>query len=239
MSNKIRKKVITKVVKKLELDESVQHLEKRISAFTTAVEAKQSEIIAKHNELAKGFNDIAARQQEIANFAATKIGELLGQLQMLAAQQEVIVQQYGRSINHLDVSQLAYAEVLKEVFGQLAQEDVLIARLAGTVTSTEFSEADIAEVKARSSELYTEVVTAAFASVNKKRAEEEAAYAEKKAAEQAAKEAAEKAAQDKTEAQTAEQALLDAAQADRAVQTVGATGGQGATIPDGANVFGG
>lgn len=185
------------------------------------------ELIKKHNTMVEQIAEIQKTQQQIAKFAATEFGKML-------AAQEAFRLRVNESIGHLDNNVLATAEMVKEVFGQLSQVDLLLGKL-GTKTEVglTLTDEETAHVKTQAEEWYTSVMSASFAAVRErllKEAEEHAAAAQK------AKEEAEKAEADKSEVERVEQELQRASTDDRIPQF---SGGEGADIPEGADVFGG
>ena len=224
MSNKEKKKRVVKVVR-----HSFEGGIEQVLDIVKGQNAKIVELIDKHNEIAKAQVESEKRQQQIAIFSAQEFGKLL-------AQQQGIANEVGKSIDHLDMNVLATAEILKEVFGQFAQIDELLKRTGGSGISLDLSESETEDIKTKALTWFKDVVSSSFQIVRARRDAEEKARME---ALQAEKEAAEKAVADKTEAEKVESELLAAQAVDRGIQAVGAQGGPGAPIPEGADVFGG
>lgn len=196
---------------------------------------KVKEVVEKHNELTAKLSDVEKRQQQIAVFAAQEFGKLM-------AQTRTTTQSLVDSIDHLDLNVLSMVEILKELFGQITQADHFFKKLAhGDLPPVpgndplELSEEEIKQVKDEAETWYNDVVASAFKKVQDRRAEEDRRRAEELKKQ---KEAAEQAAKDEQEKRTVEKELQSAAEQERGVQVVG-TGGPGAAIPEGADVFGG
>jgi len=228
MSNKVRTKKIVKIQKKLTLDESVKTIGDRVDRFMKAMDAKMGELVQKHNDQAAAIGDLQKVQQQIATFAASEFGKVLGQ-------QQAIAMELGKSIDHLDVNVLALAEVSKEVFGQFQQLDYILQN--GAVVDgkliTDIPDTAIPEIKDGATKWHTDVVSAAFKTVVERRQAEETNRA--KAAAQVQEEALQ-AAIDRDEAAKAENELRAAESA--SIISQGA-GGSGVDIPVGADVYGG
>lgn len=128
----------------------------------------------------------------------------------ITGQTQAVLNVLGESMDHMDLNVLALVEVNRYMFAELVKGNDWEEKLA-------------------------EVTKQAFATCKARRdAEEEA----RNAAREKAKEEAEKSAKDKAEAEKVEKELLDASKGDKSIQTI-LGGGQGAPIPEGADVFGG
>lgn len=213
MSNKLRVKKIIKKVVTHNFDDSVKHLIDKVDRFGASWEAKHNEVIEKFNQMANSVELLKEMQQKIATFAAGEFGKL-------AAQQQMVVQQFGNSLEHLDMNVLATAEILREVFGQLSQVDDVLKRVSPDI---EMDDEKIESLKAQATEWMREVTSAAFIVVQ-----------QRKVAEESTRKVAEESATQKIEMETIEKELA----ATTGIQQVLSTGGQGSDIPEGADVFG-
>lgn len=224
--NKPKKKRVVKIVK-----HSFEGGVEQLLDIVKGQSDKIKELIAKHNEHVEKLAEIEKRQQQIAIFSAQEFGKLMAHSQHSTGE-------IAKSIDHIDLNVLATAEILKEVFGQLSQIDCFIKKLTPEGKVLDLSEEEVENVKKEASEWFSSTVGSAFRTVQQKRAEEEQArLAELEKAKKEAEEAAKKIETDQTEKEKAEKALAEAATQERSIQTV--SGGPGADIPEGADVFGG
>jgi len=172
------------------------------------------EWVEKFNALAKIVNTQEDRLKAVAISSAQEFGKLLANQQTLA-----------NSIDHIDTNVLVTAKVLKEIFGQLQQiDDIFLAMKGQEVPVPDVDREDVME---KAELWFNGIVAGAFKAVRE----------EMKAAQEAkdkAKAEAEAAAKTAAEAKTAEEVLQKAEE-----KTMAPPGGQGADIPEGAQLFGG
>ena len=231
MSNKKVVKKVVKTSRKLNFDESVQHIaeaQKRVTAF---VEEKTKELVEKHNNLVAAVQAVEEMMKKVMGFFAGSVGEV-------QAKSEHNAQIVHGSLVGLDTNVLALAEMVKEFCGQFRQADLFIQRLAEkTGVVVDLTPEEVTDVTAEAETWYRDLAASAFDKVREKREERERLMKEKQEAEQTAKEAAEKAAKDKEEQDRMEAGLEEAEAAERSI--LSSSGGGGATIPAGADIFGG
>lgn len=178
----------------------------------------------KHNNLVKTVNELGQAQQNIAKAAATEIGKLMANHQM-------VTNSVATSVDQLDLNVLAMARILKEIFGHLVQADHFFRKIDPNLN---IDDAETETLKAEAQKWLEDVTSEAFRQVQEERAAEEE---KRKAEAQMAKEEAEKAARAKAEAEKMEAELRAADSSDKGRQIGG--GGGGVEIPEGADVFGG
>ncbi len=196
--------------------------QKFINEWTEKFNSFVSEWVDKHNAL-------NTQVVEVASNSAGEIGKMWAVLQELV-----------RSIDHLDVNVLALAQLNKSLYTRLYRYEELFKQIAehiadgrvhaGLVTDG-FKQVE--EIEAKSKDMYEADMSAAFALVNERRRKE---MEEKEAARKKAEEETKAAVAAKAEAELAEKALLEAESEKLSDAT---SGGQGAIIPEGAQVFGG
>lgn len=208
MSNKRRVKV--KKVVTHSHSEGVGELLGKLKEFAGLWEGRQRELVTKHNEMAA---QLAAQEQlvkKVAEFTAAEIGKTQARLNMYFESIE-------KALHHHDVNDLAAAEMMKELFGQLTQVDLYLKRIADE-TKLALSESDIVGIKADATEWYDSVVKSAFTHANETIAKAQDEALEARKAEQA-KIALEKeqAAADKTEAERMEAEFIRADRQDRGI----------------------
>jgi hypothetical protein len=198
--------------------------------------------------------------QRVTEFTAAEIGKNQAQFQL-------ITDEYGRSISMMDLNVLALAEIMKEVFGQLAQVDAFFKKfhtaVAGVITAHSTMPDDSGRLPVRSTEALNnaslafnqvfELAERELAAIRDeatrwhkdimanafKRVQDRLAaeHAQQKEAEERAVAELKQAEESKKEAMRVEQELLKAEASDRSVGR--ASGGAGAPFPEGADVFGG
>lgn len=166
--------------------------------FAKKWEKTQKELVDKHNDMAA---QLAAQEQLIENlgkFTAKEFGTTQANLNLWFSSVE-------GALHHHDVSHLASAEILREIFGQLVQIEHLLQRVVSGSTSLELSSNDLEQIKTRASEWFNSVINSAFSIANS------AVDKQKREAEEARKVEMEKiaieknkAAEDKTEAERVE-----------------------------------
>ena len=199
MSNKKRVKKVVKHTHSYE--KGADRMLGMLKEFAKDWEGRQKELVTKHNEMA---SQLAAQEQltkNVANFAAAEFGKMQARL-------NVWFQSVEGALHHHDVNDIAAAELLKEVFGQLTQIDFFLKK-AGSVP--ELSDEDVAGIKKEAVEWYDDLLKSAFKTANEKVEQERLAVEEARKAEQAriASEK-EKAAVDKSEAERMEAELQKA-----------------------------
>lgn len=203
----------TTVKHKHTYDESVAELIKKMQTFGET--------------WGKRFADFEGKLQQLAMGMAKQIGVMFANVQALA-----------QASSAHDASILAIDKVNLEIFGQLAQIDTILQKLTTAEQRAEWLNDE--EIRTKSAAWYQHLTRLAFEKVMVEREERTKAHQEavKKLAEEKAKAAEEKA--------TAEMAKTEEGQVAAAVQQAEAPvvsppegGGQGADIPEGAQVFGG
>jgi uncharacterized protein YdcH (DUF465 family) len=179
----------------------------------TQVEAKQAELVNKHNELASAITAQEALTKNVVSAVVTELGKIGG-----------TIEGHMQALSGLDLNILASAEVLRELTYQLSVLKARVATLGST--SVEFE-----MIKIESEELFGKMVSTAFSTV-RERLELEARHRREEM------EKAEQAQRSAPESQTVEEELKNAQEADRNIVT-NTTGGPGSDFPAGAEIFGG
>jgi len=176
-----------------------------VQRFGAQWEQKQKELVEKHNELAA---QLAAQDQlikQVANFSAAEIGKMMAKLNMY-------FQSVDGALHHHDINDIAAAEMLKEIFGQLTQVEVFFRRVPGLDVS--LSDFEVEQIKGEATAWFDATVKSAFAKANEMVEEQrkavETARAQEKAAAVAAQQAKEKEQADLDEATRMEKELLQA-----------------------------
>lgn len=217
-----------------------------INAFN-GVKDIVKDAVEKHNNLAA---QVAAQEEilrQVAGFVSSKLGETNGSTEARFAS-------IAKSVRGQDLNILAMGEVLKEVVGQLTQNDVIMAQLVENsekflnsnvgpieerqkifAKSFQIEDADIPEVKKRAEDWFKELVTSAF-----RTAQENMIRQEREADEAYAKELqkAKEAAEEQAKTQSLEEELRQATRDERTVSS-STSGGPGSPFPEGAEIFGG
>ena len=183
-------------------------------------------------KVVKGINktveDLKDRLRRLAVEAAQQMG-------LISATQQV----HSDIIEKLDINTQVLAKMVREAYGKLEQADVYLGRVKeewgkfpdASELSYDLTSQEAREVRDRADELFSDVMKEMFRQVHEER---EAAKEEHRKAAQKEKEEAEKAQKAKAEAERAEESLQEAES-----KIVGEPGGQGSSIPEGAEVFGG
>lgn len=204
----------------------VKELEER---FKNTAERLVKESQALRKEVAGSVGDLQERFKKIV--IAT--GQQLAQLQANS-------QVHSNVLEQLDINVQAVAKMHLEAFGRFEQIQSYLVRSG--IAAEELTQEELAEIKDKAKEAYEATMTECFRQVHEERkaaveeqrkAADEAKVAEAKAVEEAA--VAKKEAVDKSESEFAEEALQDAESRNLSASV----GGQGASIPAGADVFGG
>jgi hypothetical protein len=168
--------------------------------FAKDWEGRQRELVAKHNEMAA---QLAAHEhliQNVSKFATSEFGKMQARL-------NVYFQSNEQALTHHDINDIAAAEILKEVFGQLTQMDLFFKKLASPQGfSLELSETDVEGIKKEATEWFDSVVQSAFKTASEK-VEEQKQAAQKRIKVEVAQIAAEK---EKVVAETNEAARMEA-----------------------------
>ena len=174
--------------------------------------------------LTKRFDDLNDRFRQLAAGMAK-------QLAGLNANQQV----HAEVLEKLDVNTQVLAQMIKNLYGKLEQVDVFIARISEypnmSVELTDLSSQDAKEIKDRADEIFNDVMRDMFRQIHEER---KAAMEEHRLAAEKEKEEAAEAEKAKKEAEQSEEALQATEQ-----EIVGEPGGEGSSIPEGAEVFGG
>lgn len=193
----------------------------RLVKFQNAWEAKQAELINKHNEIAAALGAIEAMVKQLASSMASEVGKLNG-----------IIQGHMEALSGLDLNILASAEVLKELVGQIT---VLHAML-NKVSPVNFSVEETLECKKQAEESFKKMVNSAFKTVRERLEREAQEFRE---AQERAKKEAEIAAKEQAESQTIEKELKQSVENERTAIGASTSGGPGSDFPEGAEIFGG
>ncbi len=204
-----------------------------MSSDVKKLNERLKELTNKHNNLVTQVEGMNQALRQIVKLATAQLGSFEGR-------QQAAINEFDRTMTGLDRNVLALAEMMKEVFGQLEQTDFFFARLSEKVAGANLlllSPEDQILLKAQALEHYKDVTAAAFERVRVRLVDEAKEHAAKAESEQRAKEAAEKLAADAEEAERVRLACEQAEKVDRSGVTE--SGGAGATIPDGADIFGG
>ncbi len=203
----------------------------KLHQFEVSWQAKQNELVKKHNELASQIVAIEALVKQVAGFAASEIGKFHGTMSRHIAT-------LGRTTQGLDLNVLALAEIMKQVIGQLTQVNIIFEKLRFSNSinhALDLTESDLGQIKSDAESWFKELMATAF-----KTAREAIETAEKEAMEQEAKEQ-EKAAEiafSQEEQLIIEEELKNSARLERKVATT-TSGGPGSDFPEGADIFGG
>lgn len=183
---------------------------------------------SKFNGLGKQMDELTGRFKKIV--MAT--GQQLAQIQ-------TNIQVHSNVLEQLDINVQAVGKMHLENYGRFEQIDVFLSMLEQL---DDLTQEQLTEIRERAKESYEATMNECFRQVHEERAA--AVKDQRQAAEKAKKEATEEAeasaearkeAEDKEESEMAQHALQDAET--RGISTN--VGGQGADIPDGADVFGG
>lgn len=183
-----------------------------LASVTGKIQSFAAEWAEKHNQLAKSV-------ESIFKMATAELGKVWSNQQGLAD-----------SLDHMDLNVLAIAEINKNIYRRLTEHEAKLKKLE-ELADTPLLSQDLAD--AWDAE-YKEEIKKAFTIVLERRAKEDAARAEAREREKREAAAAEEA---KKEAERAEEELRRA-ESEGLVRDA-ASGGQGASIPDGAQIFGG
>lgn len=203
----------------------------KLRQFEASWQAKQNELVKKHNELASQIVAIEALVKQVAGFAASEIGKFYGTMSKH-------IMTLGRTTQGLDLNVLALAEIMKEVIGQLTQVDAMFKKLRNSDSAKnamDLTEEDISQVKTDAESWFKDLMTSAF-----KTARDAIEAAEKEAVEKENKEQ-EKAAEiafSKEEQIAIEEELKNSARLENKIAT-NLSGGPGSDFPEGADIFGG
>lgn len=208
-----------------------------LKEFAKDWEGRQKEMVDKHNEMAAQLAAQEKLTQQVANFAASEFGKMQARLNLY-------FESIDGALHHHDVNDIAAAELLKEVFGQLTQADLFFKRLAGKLEGgealLEIAEADASSIKSDTLTWYHDLVRSAFKTANEVVEQQRKAAEESRKAEQA-KVAAEKqkAAEDRAEAERMEAELQKAEGQDRGlVPSTGSSEQESLGLPPDVRVFG-
>lgn len=182
-------------------------------------------------EWADKFNGLGERFKKIV--LAT--GQQLAQLQANS-------QVHSNVLEQLDINVQAVAKMHLENYGRFEQIMIFLERAGAVIDVSELTQEELVKAKEKAKEAYEATMTECFRQVHEERAA--AVEAQRKAAEKAKVDSekekeeavgAKKEAEDKEEAEFAQKTLEEAEA--RNIST--STGGQGASIPADAEVFGG
>lgn len=200
--------------------------------FAKKWEKTQKELVDKHNDMAA---QLAAQEQLLENlgkFTAKEFGETQAKLNLWFSSVE-------GALHHHDVSHLASAEILKEIFGQLTQIEHFLQKISGSI-SLELSTEDLEQIKTKASEWFNSVIKSAFFTANNEvdRQKREAEESRKIEMERIAAEK-NKAAEDKTEAERIEEEFQRSELQDRGLlSSTGNTEQETLGIPADVRIFG-
>jgi hypothetical protein len=211
---------------------------------TVGNKASKGKRVSNKQSWGKGFKKLSNELTEMAGAWDKRFDGLLDRFRKLTV---AIGQQMGGInanqqvhsdiLEKLDVNVQVLAKMIREIYGKLEQVDVLIARLyeqprtALEEPTTNLTPLEAKEIRDRADQLFTDVMREMFTQV---REEREAAMKTHREAAKREKEEAEKAKQEKEAAEKAEEELQAAEK-----EVVGEPGGEGAAIPEEAEVFGG
>lgn len=208
-----------------------------LKSFAADWEGRQKELVEKHNEMAAQLAAQEQLTQQVAQFATSEFGKMQARLNLY-------FQSIDQALHHHDVNDIAAAEILKEIFGQLTQVDVFLKRLSVRVSDREgvldLAGADVANIKKEALEWFDSTVASAFKVANEAVEEQRKAAEEQSKAEQARIAAEkEKAAADKEEAARMESELQKAEREDRGLEQASSFTEQEALgLPPDVKVFG-
>ncbi len=202
-----------------------------LKEFAQRWEGVQKELVEKHNSMAAQLAAQEAMFKQLSQFSAMEFGKMQAKLNLW-------FESVDCALHHHDVTYIACAEILKEVFGQLTQVDLYFRRISGLDIS--FSDREIETVKKDATEWFNSVMVSAFKTANEtvemqRQAAEEARQQEKE------KLAAEKeqAAADRAEAERMESELQNAEKQDRGVAPAsGHAEAESLGLPPDVRVFG-
>lgn len=198
--------------------------------FAKDWEARQKELVEKHNSMA---SQLAAQEhliKQVANFSAAEIGKMMAKLNLY-------FQSVDGALHHHDVNDLAMSELLKEIFGQLTQIDTVFRKAN---MSSELSDEDIENIKKEATEWFQATTASAFQKANETvQAQQKEAEEKRKAAEAALAAEKEKAAADKAEAERMEAEFQASEKQDRGLApSSGHTEAEKLGLPPDVRVFG-
>ncbi len=201
-----------------DFDAKVKALEERFSSLREFLNEKVKELVTKHNALAQDIEAIKLEQQKIALAASTDVRNIATGYQ--AMRSSVI-----DSIETIDINIQGMGEVLRETFGQLEVLSTSLTKKDLLLDLENLSTEELATLRRDANDAYGESIARGL---KKARADRQRELEEKAAAETP------------PEAPVMDEQAIEKELRDSEAPAVSAvSGGGGADIPEGADVFGG
>lgn len=198
--------------------------------FAADWETRQKELVEKHNSMASQLAAMEHLIKQVANFSAAEIGKMMAKL-------NIYFQSVDGTLHHHDVNIIAMSEILKEIFGQITQID-LVFRKAGM--SPVLLDEDVENIKKEATEWFQATTISAFQKADEIVQAQQKEAAEKREALEATLAAEkEKAAADKAEAERMEAEFQASEAQDRGLSpSSGHTEAEKLGLPPDVRVFG-
>lgn len=199
------------------------------------VKDRKKVVVHKHNfeggvhELLDRHKQFVEQWAEKFNLRGTQFDEFKQAVIMQFGHTEANDRVFAQSLDKIDTNVLAFAKVLRAIYGQLEQIDEFLKIILDKLDlKAEELPINLDDIRDRAEAMTRMAIATAFNEVfEEKKAHEQAQIAAEKMAREQAK-------KDQEEAKVAEEALREA----EAPQLDPLAGGRGADIPEGAQVFG-